>query len=321
MLKGQVFARQLFENQIFALFIDTFLNGKNGVSNNYKNSMEVTASGSNVTIQSGAVCIRGRFLEESSSTTLNAGTDNAYCRLVIEVDLDKVNTDTSFLQGAYKIIKGTTNYPNLTQTNIVKNNSGVYQYELARFQTSVNGISNFTDTRTFLDFDSIYSAMQREYRSILEDLEEELQKARNDSYYSLKQDVFYQDETNIFEPLLNDSYSGYVTGGGRDIIFTIPLPKKVNFEALYNVQSLKLSIRCHTGYIESNSFDFATSMSDIKLSPTGESLQITLSRPTGWGTTNNIPVNVGVGGNGGIKIAIIKPQNSDNRYDGPVLMG
>ena len=35
MLKGHVFAKQIFGNQIFALFINTFLNGKNGISNNY----------------------------------------------------------------------------------------------------------------------------------------------------------------------------------------------------------------------------------------------------------------------------------------------
>lgn len=36
MLKGHVFSKQLFGNPIFALFINTFLNGINGVSNNYK---------------------------------------------------------------------------------------------------------------------------------------------------------------------------------------------------------------------------------------------------------------------------------------------
>lgn len=40
MLKGHVFKKQRFGNEIFALFIDTFLNGKNGISNNYKNSMD-----------------------------------------------------------------------------------------------------------------------------------------------------------------------------------------------------------------------------------------------------------------------------------------
>lgn len=186
MLKGHVFSKQLFGNPIFALFINTFLNGKNGVSNNYKNGMAVTSTGSTVTIDSGAVCIQGRFLEEDSSTTITAGTDNAFCKLVIEIDLDKQNTESEFVQGTYKIVKGTSSYPNLTQTNIVKNNSGVYQYELARFKTTASGITEFTDKRTFLDFDSIYDAIETEYKAVLEQLEDELANVQNGSAYILK---------------------------------------------------------------------------------------------------------------------------------------
>lgn len=166
MLKGQVFANQLFENQIFALFINTFTNGKNGVSNNYKNSMELSYSGSNVTIGTGACLIQGRFLEEDTATTISAGTDNVYCKLVIEIDLDKSNTTDEFNQGYYKILKNSSAYPALTQTNIVKNNAGVYQYELARFRTSTSGISDFTDMRNFIDFDSIYDEIEEHIRDI-----------------------------------------------------------------------------------------------------------------------------------------------------------
>lgn len=166
MLKGQVFAEQLFENQIFALFINTFLNGTNGVSADYKNGMAVTYSGSNVTIDSGSVCIQGRFLEEDTSTTLAAGTESMYCKLVIEIDLDKRNTESDFEQGYYKIVKSVSDYPTLTQSDIVNTNSGVYQYELARFMTSVNGISDFQDMRTFLDYNSIYEMIQEKIDEI-----------------------------------------------------------------------------------------------------------------------------------------------------------
>ena len=81
MLKGHVFSKQLFENPIFAVFINTFLNGTNGVSNNYKNGMKPTASGSTVNVDSGVVCIQGRFIEEDTSTPISAGTDNMYCKL------------------------------------------------------------------------------------------------------------------------------------------------------------------------------------------------------------------------------------------------
>ena len=166
MLKGHVFAKQLFGNPIFALFINTFLNGKNGVSKDYKNGMAVTYSGNTVTVDSGAICIQGRFLEEDTSTTISAGTDTAFCKLVIEIDLDKQNTETDFLQGTYKIVKSASAYPTLTQTDIVKNNAGVYQYEIARFKTSASGITEFSDKRTFLDFNSIYDEIEQHIKDI-----------------------------------------------------------------------------------------------------------------------------------------------------------
>ena len=186
MLKGHVFSKQLFGNPIFALFINTFLNGVNGVSNNYKNGMKPTASGSTITIDSGAVCIQGRFLEEDTYTQISAGTESAYCKLVIEIDLDKENTGSEFVQGVYKIVKSTSGYPGLTQTNIVKNVSGIYQYELARFKTSSSGISEFQDKRTYLDFDSIYNKMEEEYRVILQQLQEELEGIKDQSNVLLK---------------------------------------------------------------------------------------------------------------------------------------
>ena len=155
MLKGHVFKKQIFGNPIFALFINTFLNGRNGVSNNFKNGMAVTYSGSNLNVNTGAVCIQGRFLEEDSGTQIPAGTENMYCKLVIEVNLNLENTNSDFVQGAYKIVKSASGYPNLTQNNIVKNVSGIYQYELARFRTGASGITEFKDMRTFLDFNSI----------------------------------------------------------------------------------------------------------------------------------------------------------------------
>lgn len=169
MLKGHVFQNQTFGNQIFALFVDTFLAGQNGVINGYKNSMGLTTSGSNITIASGALCVQGRFLEEDSSTTIDAGTTPAYCRLVLTINLDRENTSSSFLQGYYEILSGAGDYPNLTQNDIVGSNEGKYQYELARFRTSLAGITDFIDKRTFLDFDSIYE----EVRDTIESIEDE----------------------------------------------------------------------------------------------------------------------------------------------------
>lgn len=189
MLKGHVFKEQIFGNQIFALFINTFLNGQNGVSNNYKNGMQVTYSGTNITVQSGAVCVQGRFLEEDTSTSISTGTDTSYCKLVIEIDLDKQNTEQQLLQATYKIVKSSSSYPNLTQNDIVKNNAGIYQYELARFKTSSSGISEFQDMRTFLDFESVYNTIKTEFESVLEELEEELAGVEDGSAFVLKSSI------------------------------------------------------------------------------------------------------------------------------------
>lgn len=186
MLKGHVFKEQIFGNQIFALFIDTFLNGKNGVSNNYKNGMAMTYNENTITIQSGAVCIQGRFLEEDTFTSLSAGTETAFCKLVIEIDLDKQNTGSECNQITYKIVKSVSDYPALTQTNIVQNNSGVYQYELARFKVNANGIYDFRDMRTFLDFESIYDQIESESQAVLDDIEEALANVLDGSAYLLK---------------------------------------------------------------------------------------------------------------------------------------
>lgn len=212
MLKGHVFSKQLFGNPIFTLFINTFLNGTNGVSNNYKNGMKPTASGSTITIDSGAVCIQGRFLEEDTYTQISAGTESAYCKLVIEIDLDKENTDSEFVQGVYKIVKSRSSYPNLTQTNIVKNVSGIYQYELARFKTSTSGITEFKDMRTYLDFKTIYEKIDTEYRQILEQLEQELSNVKDGSDYLLKSSGGTVDGLITANGGIKGNLTGNVTG-------------------------------------------------------------------------------------------------------------
>ena len=185
MLKGHVFEGQIFGNQIFALFINTFLDGRNGISNNYKEGMPVTFSNTNIHIGSGAICIQGRFLEEDTGKDITTDTDNQYCSLVLEINLDESNTDADFLQASYKIIKNASSYPNLTQNDIVKNNAGIYQYELARFRTSASGVTDFQDRRTFLDFSTIYDEMERVFGDKLSQLDEELASVEDGSVYLL----------------------------------------------------------------------------------------------------------------------------------------
>ena len=214
MLKGHVFKDQIFENQIFALFINTFLDGHNGIVNNYKNSMEISYSGSNLTINSGAICIQGRFLEEDTNTTLDAGTNTLFCKLILEIDLDKENTELEFNQAYYKILTSESDYPNLTQDEIVDTNSGVYQYELAKFKTGLSGITNFVDLRTFIDFESIYTELENQStlatkRELLE-LKEKFEGT-----------VLFEDENGVVDSFqLDVSCAGYKRADvyvGRDV--------------------------------------------------------------------------------------------------------
>lgn len=160
MLRGHVFSEQVFAVDIFALFINQFLGGNNGIIEDYKNAMEMTNTSNSITIKNGAAVIQGRYLEEHTETTLNyAKTDSLYCSLVIEIDLGKTNTRTSLEQAQYKILEAENDYPTLIQNDIINQTGNIYQFELARFQNGSTGIVNFTDRRNYLSFDSVYSGI------------------------------------------------------------------------------------------------------------------------------------------------------------------
>lgn len=165
MLKGHVFSKQIFGHPVFALFVDTFLNKKCGIAD-YKNNMEISYNSAMLIVSSGVVCIRGRFLEEDNYTEISAGSESGFCKLVIEINLDNINTETDFTQANYKILKNSTSYPTLTQTDIVKNNSGIYQYELARFKITNNIITDFQDMRNYIDLDNLYKEFKNEIERI-----------------------------------------------------------------------------------------------------------------------------------------------------------
>ena len=168
MLNGQVFKNQLFENQIFALFINSLYNGECGIIRGYLNSMAISNTSSTITISSGACCIKGRFLEEDTETTIEVEPNTAFNILVIEIDLDKENTETEFTQAYYKIIQGAQEYPTLTQEHIENTNSGVYQFELARFKTDINGIYDIEIADSGLDYNSIYQMIEDKIDTIID---------------------------------------------------------------------------------------------------------------------------------------------------------
>ena len=119
MLKGENYSSQLYENWSNRLAINTFLGGKCGIIENFDNELAVTVAGSNVSIDSGVVIIKGGIIRNTTDTTLSVQLEaNKYHSVVVEVDLSQVNTENDFLQGSIKIISNTGAYPTLTQQDI-----------------------------------------------------------------------------------------------------------------------------------------------------------------------------------------------------------
>ncbi len=164
-LKGHVFNKQLFTSECFALFIDTFLDKNSGIVN----GCGISNTTSSISIASGFFCVKGRFLQEEGGTTFNidASTqDDIYCRLVCEIDLSKENTTSELKQAQYKILQSTSNYTTLLQEDTT-NGGTIYQFEFAQFNVTENGIENFVDKRTFLNFNSIYGEIRTNINTFL----------------------------------------------------------------------------------------------------------------------------------------------------------
>lgn len=181
MIKGYVFANQLASNEVDSMIYRKMLDYNDGI---FK-GMELSNTSTTITVHEGIIMIAGRPVGIVGNESVTAGTDTAFCKLVMEIDLSKESTESNFEQASLKIIKSTSNYPNVTQEDM-DNDGQLYQVELARFKTSLSGITDFTDTRKFLDFEAIYSKITAEYRALLQQLEEELQDVEEGSAYVLK---------------------------------------------------------------------------------------------------------------------------------------
>lgn len=180
MLVGHVFKSQTFKNEAFGLFIDTFLQGNMGVVK----GCELSNTNTTATVGEGYFCIKGRFLQILGDETKEV-SGNGYYSLICEIDLSKENTKEDFNQGSIKVVSGISSYPTLTQQDI--NNGGtMYQYEFARFKVTDTGITDFTDRRTFLNLESIFSKINEDATVVLNQIQEALDSVLDESIYLLK---------------------------------------------------------------------------------------------------------------------------------------
>ena len=181
MLKGLVFNLQTFTSEAFALFIDKFLNGRSGVAQ----GCNLSNTNNSVTITDGYFVVRGRFLQIIGGITLDKITTNGFYSLVCEVDLSQTNTTEQFNQAEIKVISNASVYPTLIQQDIT-NGGTIYQYEFARFKVEGGTITNFTDRRTFVSFESIYDQIDSEAQAVLTEIQNTLTNLENQSNVLLK---------------------------------------------------------------------------------------------------------------------------------------
>ena len=186
MIKGFRFTNQLANAEVDARIHQEFLNRNDGIFY----GMDLNKTTNSITISEGMCEIAGRPVAVIDNETVAVSTDNLYCLLVLEVDLSKESTKDIFNQVSFKVLTSVSSYPNVTKQDINKYNgtNNIYQLEFARFRTGVNGISEFKDTRTFLNFTGIYTQIKNDCEEIINQIKQELEKVKDESVYKFKEE-------------------------------------------------------------------------------------------------------------------------------------
>lgn len=187
MIKGFRFTNQLANAKVDARIHQEFLNKNDGIFY----GMGLSYTNNSITVSEGLCEIAGRPIAVIDSETVNVGTENLYCLLILEIDLSKDSTKDVFNQTSFKLLTSSTSYPTVTQQDINKygGTESLYQLEFARFRSGSNGISEFKDTRLFLNFDGIYSQIKSECQSIINQIKQELANVEDGSSYVLKNNI------------------------------------------------------------------------------------------------------------------------------------
>lgn len=184
MIRGYVFPNQLASNEVDSMIYRKMLNYNDGIFR----GMELSNTTTTITVGEGVIMMAGRPVGIVGSESITTGTDNAFCKLVLEIDLTKEATESTFEQVSLKIIKSGSAYPNVTQDDMDEGGT-LYQVELARFKTTASGITEFTDTRPFLDFEGIWATLTAQTTDLIEQIEEELANVEDGSAYVLKSSI------------------------------------------------------------------------------------------------------------------------------------
>ena len=184
MIKGFRFTNQLANAEVDARIHQEFLNKNDGIFY----GMDLSKTNSSITISEGLCEIAGRPIAVIDSETVAISTNELYCLLVLEIDLSKESTKDIFNQVSFKILTSSTNYPGTTKQdiNVYSGTNNLYQLEFARFRSGTNGITDFKDTRKFLNFSGIYNQIKAECENVINQIKEELKNVEDGSSYLLK---------------------------------------------------------------------------------------------------------------------------------------
>lgn len=184
MIKGFRFTNQLANAEVDARIHQEFLNKNDGIFY----GMNISKTNNSITISEGLCEIAGRPVAVIDSETVNVGTENLYCLLILEIDLSKDSTKDVFNQASFKLLTSSTSYPTVTQQDINKysGTESLYQLEFARFRSGSNGISEFKDARKFLSFSGIYAQIKADCDAIINQIKQELKNVEDGSAYLLK---------------------------------------------------------------------------------------------------------------------------------------
>lgn len=143
MISGITFDQQAIKAEDMAHFMKAFSSDAVGITR----GCEVTSDSSNLYISEGYLLIQGRQIKITGTQTVpfnTVTTGEQYCRVVIEIDLSKANTETACNQLSIKTLTSSSGYPSLTQQDLEENPTGTYQYLVAQYHTSISGIDSFT---------------------------------------------------------------------------------------------------------------------------------------------------------------------------------
>lgn len=184
MIKGFRFTNQLANAEVDARIHQEFLNKNDGIFY----GMELSYTSNSITVAEGLCEIAGRPIAVIDSETVNVGTENLYCLLILEIDLSKDSTKDVFNQASFKLLTSSTSYPSVTQQdiNMYNGSNNLYQLEFARFKSGTIGITEFKDTRKFLSFSGIYAQIKADCDAIINQIKQELENVEDGSSYLLK---------------------------------------------------------------------------------------------------------------------------------------